>query len=234
MTKGLGHDGSGEEDKTKTAVGGTKAHGDLVQKETAEGMINTMKMLFPQVHNPQPNGTQPRRRKVEENLQTPGQPFHPYVELDEGFRAATATCPATARPSPTLPAFLGAALLALGGQRVGRNPGPARIVGARRPIVSCPHVLVPEIVALRCRLVKITPTKTTAATGAVSREREISPETRLGVTESDPPGFSWTDTQQPGVEDEKAEEVDKLVQMTLQQPKPNPPKRPYASFQRLC
>lgn len=90
MTKGAGHDGSGGENKTTTA-GETKAHGDPVREdcETAEGMINTMKMLFPQVDNPQPNGTQPRRRKVEENLQTPGRPFLPYVELDEGFRAAS-------------------------------------------------------------------------------------------------------------------------------------------------
>ncbi|KAF2791769.1 hypothetical protein K505DRAFT_326602 [Melanomma pulvis-pyrius CBS 109.77] len=90
MTKGAGHDGSGGKDKTMIAAE-TKSHGDLVQEddETAKGMMNNMKMLFPQVDNPQPNGTQPHRRKVEENLQTPGQPFLPYVELNEGFRAAS-------------------------------------------------------------------------------------------------------------------------------------------------
>jgi len=76
----------------KTTAGGeTKAHGNLVREnyETAEGMTNAMKMLFPQVDNPQPNGTQPRRRLVEENLQTPGQPCVPYVKLYEGFRAGS-------------------------------------------------------------------------------------------------------------------------------------------------
>lgn len=90
MTEGAGHDGSGVEDKTTTA-GEIKAQGDPLREdgETAEGMINTMKMLFPQVDNPQLNGTQPRRRKVEENLQTPGRPFLPHIKLDEGFRAAS-------------------------------------------------------------------------------------------------------------------------------------------------
>ncbi|KAF1851229.1 uncharacterized protein K460DRAFT_412825 [Cucurbitaria berberidis CBS 394.84] len=90
MTKGAGHGGSGGEDKTTTA-GETKAHGYPVRDdcETAEDMIKTMKVLFPQVDNPQPNGTQQRRRKVEENLQTPGRPFLPFVELDAGFRAAS-------------------------------------------------------------------------------------------------------------------------------------------------
>jgi len=83
MTKGAGHDGSRKKDKTMTA-----GHGDPVRKdcETVEGMANSMKMLFPQVVNPQPR---PPRRKVEDNLQTPGKPFLPYVELHESFRAAS-------------------------------------------------------------------------------------------------------------------------------------------------
>ncbi|KAF2787217.1 hypothetical protein K505DRAFT_130673 [Melanomma pulvis-pyrius CBS 109.77] len=90
MTKGAGHDGSGGEDKMTTA-GETKAHGDPVQEDcgTPEGMTNAMKRLFPQVENPQPYSAQPRRRRADENLQTPGQPFLPYVELDKGFRAGS-------------------------------------------------------------------------------------------------------------------------------------------------
>ncbi|KAF2476081.1 uncharacterized protein BDR25DRAFT_339940 [Lindgomyces ingoldianus] len=72
-------------------AGETNPHSDLMQEdfENAESMTDALKRLFPQVDNPQPNGTQPRRRRlVEENLQTPGQPALPYVPLDESFRAA--------------------------------------------------------------------------------------------------------------------------------------------------
>lgn len=94
MTTGVRHDSSGEENKTTTAgeiiAGETAAHDNPVQEgcETAESMTNAMKMLFQQVDNPYPNGMRPYRRYVEENPQIPGQPFYPYVPLDEGFRAA--------------------------------------------------------------------------------------------------------------------------------------------------
>ncbi|RMZ82764.1 hypothetical protein DV738_g1667, partial [Chaetothyriales sp. CBS 135597] len=64
------------------------------------------------------------------------------------------------------------------------------------------------------------------ATPAPARKR------RLDGTESDPlpakrPRLTRTDTQNPGVEGEKAEQADET---TLQQPQPRPFKHPYASF----
>lgn len=90
MTRSEGQDNSVADGETATP-GETKPHGYPMQKdgETAEGMMDTMKMLFSQVDHPQPSGTQPQQRSVEENLQTPGQPFLPHSELDEGFRAGS-------------------------------------------------------------------------------------------------------------------------------------------------
>ncbi|KAF2798043.1 hypothetical protein K505DRAFT_322148 [Melanomma pulvis-pyrius CBS 109.77] len=60
MPEGAGHDGSEGRDKM-TTVGETKEHSDPAREdgETTEGIANTMKMLFPQVDQPQTNGTEP-------------------------------------------------------------------------------------------------------------------------------------------------------------------------------
>jgi hypothetical protein len=70
------------------AAGKAKAHGEPAQVDlTPEGMTNEIMKLFPR--DPLASAGHPRERRfVEENLQTPGQPALPYVELDERFIAA--------------------------------------------------------------------------------------------------------------------------------------------------
>lgn len=60
-----------------------------------------------------------------------------------------------------------------------------------------------------------------------ARKRRLDPTTKSDPAPAKRARLTRTDTQQPGVEVEKAEPMDKR---TLQQPKPKPPKRPYVSF----
>ncbi|KAI1149631.1 hypothetical protein F4825DRAFT_468843 [Nemania diffusa] len=64
------------------------------------------------------------------------------------------------------------------------------------------------------------------ATPLQSRKRQLD-EAESDLSPAKRARLMWTDTQHPGGEDEKAEQAGKT---TLQQPKPNRPKRPYASF----